>query len=231
MAGYAKRLIQYLRIGLETSSNFPYDKGDKYWRNPKKPHMLNIGLKENQTTQLNENSFYFDIGNEAAEAKAPQYHILEDAKIIRRPNKGTKKSLGTQATIREKEKRDYGVVVARNTTQTKSSSFGKVEYIQEYRQNLGRNFWGQAEKSREQIERMKYHYTYNRNWRPNAHWQYIERILTQIAPQMANDINAKLVVSESLLSSFGENQPKYFTFQNDKKEWDFAILSNKDEKK
>jgi len=196
MAGYATRIINMLKIGMELNSNFPYDKGDKYRRSPSKPHMRDIALIENQIIAVGDNAYYFEIGNENAQAKAPQYAILENAKVIRRPYKGTNKSKGSQAKIADKGKRDYNVHIWRERTQSKGELFGSFENIQEYRQNIDRNYYGRADKAREQIERMKYHYVYNRNWRPNLHWQYIERILNQLVPQIANDIEATLSISE-----------------------------------
>lgn len=198
MNDIALQIIRGLRLGIELNSMLPYDDGSKYKRNPNKPHMKDLMFGKGGDLgifPLGDGGYYFEIGNEEAEEKAPQYHILEDAKVIRRPYRGTKISKGSQANIKDKAKRDYGGYIVRGGTQ--KTTRGSIETFQEYRQNMSRNFFGMAEKSREQIERMKYSYVYNRNWRPNIHWQYIERILSQLVPQLASEVGAKLVIGES----------------------------------
>ena len=193
MAGMAMNIAKLLKEGFETSPIFPYDDGSRHKRNPKKPHARVIALEKNQIQQLSTESVYFEIGNEEAEAKAPQYHILENAKIIRRPNRGTKKSRGSQANVADKSKRDYNSYLTRQHTQSKSSKFGSLETIQEYRQNQTRNFWGDAEKAREYSERVLYHNKYNRYYYENKHWKYMERILKVLVPQVAKAIGATKV--------------------------------------
>jgi hypothetical protein len=208
MNDIALQIIRGLRLGIELNSNLPYDDGSKYWRSPKKPHMKDLMFGKGANLgimPLGDGGYYFEIGNEEAEEKAPQYHILEDAKVIRRPNRGTKISKGSQANILDKAKRDYGGYIVRGGTQ--KTTRGKIETTQEYRQNMSRNFFGQAEKARDQMERMKYHYVNNRNWRPNHHWQYIERILTQVVPQLASEVGATLKIGKvpDTLADMGES--------------------------
>lgn len=197
MAGYALHICNLLKQKMEQSPLFPYDHSVKRSLKKDKPHMLDAALKANVVIPLGKDTYYFEIGNENAEAKAPQYHILEDAKIIRRPNKATKKSKGSQANIFPIEKRDYGAMLWRKRTQSKGSEFGKMELIQEYRQNQTRNFWGDADKAREYVERVKYHNKNNRNYYENKHYKYIERILDVIVPQVAQEIGAKLAKTTS----------------------------------
>jgi hypothetical protein len=156
--------------------------------------MLDIALKSNTTIPLGDNQYYFEIGNEDGQGRAPQYFILENAKVIRRPNKGTDKSKGTQANVTDLSKRDYNSTITRQRTQSKSGRYSQLETIQEYRQNMDRNFMGRASKAREYAERVKHHNIYNRNYRYNTHWQYIERILAQLVPQIASNIGARLII-------------------------------------
>jgi hypothetical protein len=193
---YGDTIVNLLKQGMANSPLFPYDYSPnrKSTRNGlPKPHMKDSALLSNAVIPLDASSYYFEIGNSNAEALTPHYHILEDAKIIRRANKSTKITRGSQDRVADKGKRNYGVWQDRITTQSKGSQYGYLETIQEYRQNQSRNFWGDAAKAREYTERVKYHHVYNRNHYSNVHWKYIERILEQLVPVVAISVNAKLV--------------------------------------
>jgi hypothetical protein len=181
-----------LKEGMETSPLFPFDKTTT--DNRRKPHMLDMALKFNSISVLPDLQ-YFELGNDRAETVTPHYHILEDAKIIRMPGKGTKKSKGSQASIGRKSDRDYGAVSYRETTKG-------VQLVQEYRQNMTRNYDGRIgakTQPREYSKRKQVSNVNKRNYRYNTHYQYIERILAQVAPQIAVGIGAKLKVGESSL--------------------------------
>jgi hypothetical protein len=182
-----------LKEGMENSPLFPYDtkipKEDR-----RKPHMLDMALKYNAIT-ISPGLQYFELGNKRAETVTPHYHILEDAKIIRRPNKGTKKSRGSQASIGRKSDRDYGAVTYRETTKG-------TQLLQEYRQNMTRNYYGRIgakTQPREYEKRKQVSYKNKRNYYENTHYQYIERILEKTTPQIAVGINAKLQIGTSSL--------------------------------
>ena len=183
-----------LKEGMEVSPLFPFDKttpADKR----RKPHMLDMALKPNVTFLISPELQYFELGNDRAETVTPHYHILEDAKIIRMPGKGTKKSKGSQASIARKSDRDYGAVSYRETTKG-------IQLIQEYRQNMTRNYDGRIgakTQPREYSKRKQVSNVNKRNYRYNTHYQYIERILAQVAPQIAVSIDAKLKLGESSL--------------------------------
>lgn len=53
------------------------------------------------------NMVSFDLGNEFMEMNFPYYHILQQAPVIRKKDKGTNKSKGSQMFIKDKTKRDY----------------------------------------------------------------------------------------------------------------------------
>jgi hypothetical protein len=181
-----------LKEGMETSPLFPFDKTTT--DNRRKPHMLDMALKFNSISVLPDLQ-YFELGNDRAETVTPHYHILEDAKIIRMPGKGTKKSKGSQASIGRKSDRDYGAVSYRETTKG-------IQLVQEYRQNMTRNYDGRIgakTQPREYSKRKQVSNVNKRNYRYNTHYQYIERILAQVAPQIAVGIGAKLKVGESSL--------------------------------
>ena len=69
-----------------------------------------------------ENKITFDIGSERLERTHPYYHILQQARVIRKRNRGTKKTLGSQATISDVGKRDYEKVSWNGKTFTKEYS-------------------------------------------------------------------------------------------------------------
>lgn len=191
---YGDTIANLLKQGITNSPLFPYDRSIKRKstrNNKEKPHMKDSALIANAIVPLSNGTIYFEIGNANAEDLTPHYHILEDAKIIRRANKSTKITRGSQDFV-EKGKRNYGGYIMRQTRQTKSSLFGFLETIQEYRQNQSRNFWGDAAKAREYSERVKYHHKNQRNYYENVHWKYIERILEQLVPEIAIKIGAKL---------------------------------------
>lgn len=84
-----------------------------------------VAFMNNATYTIDENTFAFEIGNEFAEEYYPYYHILEDAPYIRKRNKGTSKTKGSQAEIKELSKRDYNII-----------SFNGKTYGREYARNV-----------------------------------------------------------------------------------------------
>jgi hypothetical protein len=177
-----------LKEDMEMSAIFPFDtKTPKEDR--RKPHMRDLALKPNVTFILSPEMHYFELGNENAERLTPHYHILEDAKIIRMPNKGTKKSKGSQRVIADKAKRDYG-----QFTYVASKTYG-YQAIQEYRQNMTRNYDGTIKSKtqpREFSKRKKVSDINKRNYRYNKHYQYIERMLDPITRGLAIETDTKL---------------------------------------
>jgi hypothetical protein len=177
-----------LKEDMEMSAKFPFDtKTPKEDR--RKPHMRDTALKPNVTFILSPEMHYFELGNENAERLTPHYHILEDAKIIRMPNKGTKKSKGSQRVIADKAKRDYG-----QFNYVASKTYG-YQAIQEYRQNMTRNYDGTIKsrtQPREFSKRKKVSDINKRNYRYNKHYQYIERMLDPITRGLAIETDTKL---------------------------------------
>ena len=163
------QLAVMLKTEMENSPMFPFDKGEKHFRPFTKPHMLTIALKNNPIMVISPTMQTFELGNELAEAKAPRYHILQDAKIIRKPNRGTKLSKGSQANIMPKSKRDYGI---------QEYDSVKKKLVQEYRDKPSDRSGGKA------------------NYYENIHYKYIDRILEQITPTIADFLGAKLVKGE-----------------------------------
>ena len=123
----------------------------------------------------------FDIGNEQMELMHPYYHILEDTPYIRKKDRGTDKTKGSQAKV-EIIKRDYGRVEWNGKTFTK-----------EYSRNV-RGSRNRLEKTSHWITNAKNEQEFvNResNTYVNEHYQYIERILDDIVEPLASMFNLK----------------------------------------
>jgi hypothetical protein len=186
-----------LKTQMEASKLFPFS--DRRKTPPSKqfkPHMRNVALKNNPIIVLSPEIQVFELGNEYAEEKAPQYHILEDSKKIKNPNRGTEQSLGSQRKVSEVRKRDYGKV-----TYLKGGNI--VEIGQEYRQSFRSrsNIWKEnlrlSTKRFEQKWNKKRGLRVDNSYRYNIHFGYIERILEEITPLIAQQFNARLIVRDS----------------------------------
>lgn len=185
------RLATELKTRMEASSVFPFSNRKNYPPSKQfKPHMLNVASKNNPIIMISPDIEYFEIGNEEAEEKAPQYHILEDAKTIRNPYRGTNETLGSQRVIKDRKKRDYG-----NFMYSPSNN----AYVKEYRTAFsGRSdIWNvNLNLSTKQFERQwnkKRGLKYQKTFRYNEHFGYIERILDWELPNVAEAIDARLV--------------------------------------
>ena len=137
------------------------------------------------TTLKEQDIITFDIGSESLERMHPYYHILEDAPVIRKRNKGTEKSLGSQAKIEDAGKRDYGRV-----------SFNGKTFSKEYSRNV--------RGKRNRLDSVDHYITDSRgnvkrvnresNSYQNVHYRYIERILDSgILDTIAQEQDLKLM--------------------------------------
>jgi hypothetical protein len=185
---YVNQIVIELKVRMEQSDLFPFDDGKRYaGQRPRpqfKPHARNVALRNNFITVVSPDVQVFELGNETAERTAPQYHILEDAKVIANPYRSTKKSRGSQGLIANKAKRDYSVEIpVANSTQT----------TQEYRPSFkeGRRSYSSSQNLLEQ----KWLYDQPKGgskYRYNRHYAYIERILEKETPLIAKDLDITL---------------------------------------
>lgn len=136
------------------------------------------------TTMKEQDTITFDIGSESLERMHPYYHILEDTPVIRKRNKGTGKSLGSQAKVEDVGKRDYGRV-----------SFNGKTFSKEYSRNV--------RGKRNRLDIVDHYMTDSRgnvkrvnresNSYQNVHYRYIERILDSgILDTIAQEQDLKL---------------------------------------
>jgi hypothetical protein len=185
---YVNQIVIELKVRMEESDLFPFDDGKRLaGQRPRpqfKPHARNVALRNNFITVVSPDVQVFELGNETAERTAPQYHILEDAKQIANPGRGTAKSKGSQARIANKAKRDYSVEIpvanSTQTTQEYRPSFKKGRRNYSSSQNLLENKWLYDQPK----GGSKYRY--------NRHYAYIERILEKEVPLIAKDLDITL---------------------------------------
>ena len=126
----------------------------------------------------------FNIGSDFAEEKYPYYHILQQAPVIRKAGRGTKKSKGSQAAIQELSNRDYERVNWNGKTYTKEYSKnvrGSRNKVIKNATYIKRNAGGQIMKVNRQA-----------NSYVNIHYQYIDKMLDTIAPLIASEFGMTL---------------------------------------
>jgi hypothetical protein len=184
---YVNQIVIELKVRMEQSDLFPFDDGKRLaGQKPRpqfKPHAKNVALRNNFITVVSPDVQVFELGNETAERTAPQYHILEDAKVIANPGRSTKKSRGSQGLIANKAKRDYSV-------ENPVSSSTKVS--QEYRPSFKE---GRRNYSLSQGLLVNKNYEARNEAKPyryNKHYAYIERILEKEVPSIASDLGITL---------------------------------------
>lgn len=166
--------------------NFPNEKDEiKIKKHKNTPlHIRDIALG---MPLLSNGTYVFEIGNDYAEEKYPYYHILEDAEVIRKRNRGTSKSRGSQAKIEKLSSRDYGVI-----------SFNGKTYTREYQRNV-RGKRSLIEKSTYIVvgsDGEVYKVNKDANYYKNIHYHYIERILDTTLPWIANTLGLKQLRTE-----------------------------------
>lgn len=171
-------------------NRFPYENDEMniLKHKDRNEHIRDVAFKNNQTISVSENEKVFEIGNDYAEQYYPYYHILEDAPYIRKRDRATDKTKGSQAKVEKLADRDYNKV-----------SFNGKTYTREYARNVrGKrsrlsnvSYWasdGNGDKI--WINRESNSYL-------NTHYQYIERMMnTSILDTLAMEFNLKKARTE-----------------------------------
>ena len=164
---------------------FPYeDDATVEKKHAKRPlHIRDIAFMYLPVNMSGENAMTFDIGSDYAEEQYPYYHILQDAQIIHKRNKGTARSKGSQAQISKVSSRDYGRV-----------RFNGKTYSREYAKNVR----GERAKIVDKSTR----YTFKNGEKVkingdattyvNVHYKYIDKILDYSLPFIADYFGMKL---------------------------------------
>ena len=181
--------------------NFPYEsdavKDVKHKKTPL--HIRDIAFGYLPSFTENE-TIYFEIGSDYAEEYYPYYHILEDAEVIRKRGKGNKQSKGSQAQVEiAGGKRDYGRI-----------KFNGKTYSQEYRKNVRgeRSRIGKASYKVVGSDGRVYKINADANYYKNKHYHFIERILNNTLPWIAQANGLRMGRTEitSLENEYGEQQ-------------------------
>ena len=146
-------------------------------------HIRDVAFMDNTIEHISDNLITFDIGNEYAEKEYPYYHILEDAPIIHKKGKGTDRSRGSQARVEDLSARDYGIV-----------SFTGKTFTKEYVKNVRGKRRSVIDKSTRYVDGKKINRsadTYE-----NVHYHYIEKMMFEINPILADEFNLELKRTE-----------------------------------
>jgi hypothetical protein len=185
-----------------TKGLYPYDKVTPENKR-KKPHALDNAFEKHFVIALTPEMNYFEVGNPIAEKQTPHYHILEDARIIRMPNKGTDTSRGSQGRVKNKAKRDYSVL---------GTAQGSKTVVQEYRQGFTRNYYGQGTQRttpREYVKREAVTAKNKRGYRNNIYFGYIENLVMESGQNIASRFNARFTTSKDSTIAVGELNPNF----------------------
>lgn len=116
--------------------NIPLEEQAIFERKHKKrsDRLRNVARAEMKIVPVGNNIYVYELGSENLEEKFPHYHILEDAYTIKKRDRGTKKSKGSQAEVSDLKKRDYGIEKVTYKKQA-NGSYRRYSY-QEYRKNI-----------------------------------------------------------------------------------------------
>lgn len=190
-------------------NHFPYlpDRG----RNPSgsfkhgqyNEQIKDVAFKNNPTIFVDENTQSFDIGNEYSEEHYPYYHILEDAPYIRKRDRSTEKTRGSQAKIESLKDRNYSFPTWNGKT-----------FTQEYRRNVRgkRNRIGKVSHWATDYNGNKIFINRDADSYLNEHYQYIEKMLNgYIIDEIAAEFGLKPLrtektgLEEELAMEWGED--------------------------
>lgn len=164
---------------------FPYenDSVNKKKHKNRQGHIADIAFKNLPVLAENVDIRSFNIGSDYAEQNYPYYHILQQAPTIRKKGRGTDKSKTNQRYVQDLSKRDYEQVYWNGKT-----------FVKEYQKNI--------RGSRSQTLNKATHYEVkngrivkvnkNANSYVNIHYQYIDKMLDDIAPRIAYEFDMKL---------------------------------------
>lgn len=155
---------------------------------PFNDEIRDVAFKNNPTYTLDMDTMAFEIGNDYAEEHYPYYHILEDAPYIRKRNRATDKTKGSQAKVEELSKRDYNVI-----------GFNGKIYTKEYSRNVrgARSRLSSVSHWATDYNGNKVMINRDSNSYLNVHYQYIEKMMnTSILDQLAMEFGLKKPITQ-----------------------------------
>ena len=142
-----------------------------------------VAFQKNKTYALDNDTNVFEIGNDYAEEYYPYYHILEDTPYIRKRDKATSKTQGSQAKVEKKSQRDYNII-----------SFNGKTYSREYARNVRgkRNRLDKVSHWTTDASGKRVFINRESNSYLNEHYHYIEKMMNNvILDQLAVEFNMK----------------------------------------
>lgn len=164
-------------------TEFPYEgKALKELKHKKTPlHIRDVAFKNNPVI-VDGNTIMFDIGNDYSEEHYPYYHILEDSYAIRKRNRGTTKSRGSQARVESLKDRNYAMPVWNGKT-----------FVKEYQRNVrgSRNRLKSVSRWVENANGERQFINREANSYLNVHYHYIEKTLDSFLGIIASQYGLK----------------------------------------
>lgn len=159
-------------IGLSDFSTYQAIKPSASSKHPNRnpTHLKDVARQcLETTTTFTEDMGTFDYGNVVMESNYPHYHILQQAQVIRKKNRGTKKSKGSEEQQKIKALRDYERI-----------NFNGKTFSKEYAKNVrgarsrasGVSRWTIVDGQAKWVNRESNSYL-------NVHYQYIDKILDE----------------------------------------------------
>lgn len=168
------------------NKNFPYMRDtslDEKKHPNRKPTHLNTEVRNNPNRVGFGETEMFEIGSPNLERNYPHYHILQQAPVIRKRNKGTTKTKGSQMFVKELGQRDYEKV-----------SFNGKTFSKEYERNV-RGM--RKPKSAMWVDQNGEVHNKDANAYVNIHYKYLDKICDDVAPIIASEFGLKLMRKQS----------------------------------
>jgi len=188
LGSFIENLMQYIvsskqmpDMGSFYTNKYGYTQSasSKHSTRPDPKELRNqISLSMTNSFSMGEDYATFDIGNDKMEQYFPHYHILQQAPVIRKAHKGTKKTKGSQMYETNIKNKDYEKVHWNGKTFTKEYS---------------RNVRG----SRVNLSKTTMHIdgqflNTSANQYLNMNYQYLDRICDEVAYKLADKFSMRL---------------------------------------
>lgn len=143
-----------------------------------------VAFMKNPTYTITENQLTFDIGNAYAEQYYPYYHILQDTPYIRKRDKSTAKTRGSQAKVENLGNRDYNII-----------QWNGKSFTREYARNVRgkRNRLGNVSHYETDSAGRLVFVKKESNSYLNPHYQYIDKMLEQCVDDLGIEFNMKVL--------------------------------------
>jgi len=165
-----------------------------------------VAFMKNPTYTITENQLTFDIGNAYAEQYYPYYHILQDTPYIRKRNKASEKTKGSQAKVEKRSARDYNFI----TWNGKTFSREYAKNVRGKRNRIGKVSHWETDSAGRLVFVKKESKEYL-----NEHYQYIDKMLSECVDTLASDFGMRVLrvkhtsLSEDYLEQSFDDYPTH----------------------